>query len=339
MTDVEHGEGITWSPLIGFEDDLVRLQKLYEAGSLPQVLLFLGREGIGKSIFLARLLAGLYCEGGLGCGDCGPCQELLDGSFRELLWLDPASKFKTEHVRQVQEHFSLSAGRGFGESSQRPAARIAVMIDVDRCTDQAANQLLKTLEEPQGGMFVFMTSSKPRQILETILSRAVRWQLRPPPVELGLQWLKDKWSQDFSLEDLQQCYREVGYSIGKADGRLSQQSAEGPDKVDDALNTLLFSQDAGQSIEAAATLTRQLQLNAVDIILRIELLLNRYYRWRLGVSSEGAYAGKSEGVYKGIDASTLRRWRQNLAKFRAIAGRSQISLNAQMVAESFALSK
>ncbi len=338
MTKAHEDRSIDWSHLIGFEEDLERVQNLYKAEKLPQVILFLGREGIGKTLFMAKLTALIYCEQQRGCGHCSSCLEVLHSTHRELLWLDPETKFKVEHGRQLQEHFSISASQELVQGELRSIPRIATLIDIERCTDQAANQLLKTLEEPQSGTFILMTSSKPRQILDTILSRAIRWQLRPPNPELGLQWLCGKWSSDYSQQEIAKCYGESGYSIGKAHRYLTHHSSDEQQQVDDVLRSLLFGKDPGQALEAATILTKQIQLSVNDITLRIELLLNQYYRWRLGALS-GPDADFFTRIHPQIDAETRQRWRQNLARFRSLAGRSQIPLNAQMVTESFALTR
>ena len=74
--------------------------------------------------------------------------------------------------------------------------RIAVISNAETLTIQAANRLLKTLEEPSENTHIFMTCSRVGLILDTILSRSVKWRLRGPSEELGLSWLKNALAKE-----------------------------------------------------------------------------------------------------------------------------------------------
>src|SRR5690606_29558793 len=114
-------------------------RRLVAEDRLPPVLLITGREGLGKRLLLAALAAMHVCETGVACGACAPCRLLQAGTHPELLWLESETgKLMIEDASALQEHVALSAARDV-------RARLAVMVDADQMTTQAANRLLKTL--------------------------------------------------------------------------------------------------------------------------------------------------------------------------------------------------
>jgi len=202
------------APLIGHGDARRRLARAHRGDRLPQVLLVTGPSGVGKqrlALWLAQLLV---CEqAGLDpCGECRRCRLVMGLSYADLHWFVPIPRPKAgDPDKQVEEAAELIADvmeerRGSGLwappdgmashsmasvrllqrraslTSVEGGARIFIIGDADRLVPQesspeAANALLKLLEEPPPGSMFVLTTVDPRRVLPTIRSRAVPLRL------------------------------------------------------------------------------------------------------------------------------------------------------------------
>jgi DNA polymerase-3 subunit delta' len=88
---------------------------------------------------------------------------------------EPASSIKIEHIRELQREMALSPFEG--------RWRVSVLCDFERATLEAANCLLKTLEEPPPRVVIVLTANQTQALLPTIISRCQVFQLRPLSVE------------------------------------------------------------------------------------------------------------------------------------------------------------
>jgi len=197
-------------PLFGHDGVRKRLAGAVAAGRLPQALLFEGPRGVGKQRLALWLAQGLVCEKGEACGDCRACRMVATLQHPDVHWFVPLelSKKGADADRQVdlvaeglaeemaarREQPMYQAPGGLASHgiaavrlllrrlSLTPAmARRKVFIvgDAERLIPQrgmedAANALLKALEEPPADTVVVLTAADPEALLPTILSRVVR---------------------------------------------------------------------------------------------------------------------------------------------------------------------
>ena len=191
-----------------------------EAGRLGHGLLFCGPEKLGKRAVAERLAQRLLCTqrlvDGEPCGQCRSCRlfasrtqtdppELRpDGSLAhpfgrsghpDLLlvgyeWNEKArpprlrTELVIEQVRGVSEEMALTPQFG--------GAKIAIIDPAEAINHAAANALLKTLEEPVPGRYLWLVSSHPARLSATIRSRCQRLEFRVPPREEALAWLSSQ---------------------------------------------------------------------------------------------------------------------------------------------------
>ena len=174
-----------FSTLIGNDEVKESLRRLLASGRVPGSLLFTGMQGIGKKLFALELAKALNCRNRKGleaCDECSSCKRISRSTF------PPFGKDDDDRERLIwSEHADVAMARPFKqiirvkpmrelerEANFRPfegAARIFVVEDADTMNDQAANALLKTLEEPPPTSHLILTTSNPTALLATIRSR------------------------------------------------------------------------------------------------------------------------------------------------------------------------
>ncbi|MCL5966339.1 MAG: DNA polymerase III subunit delta' [Deltaproteobacteria bacterium] len=156
------------------------LSRYLESGRVPPGLLFFGEEGIGKEKAAGAFAAALLCRDrtpGGACGTCVECRLLAAGSHPNLLRVAPDGLFiRIDEIRALQEELALKA------FSDRP--RAVLVVPADRMTLQAANALLKTLEEPPPGTHLLLVAHRLSQVPPTIVSRCQKVPFSPLPAGL-----------------------------------------------------------------------------------------------------------------------------------------------------------
>lgn len=154
------------------ESDCQTLSELLQRNALPQVVLFYSREGMDTASLLTWLLQKLFCQHDNACGRCNDCRDIISGKHHEILTFDAEKrKFGVESVDTMQEFLQI---RSAGERG----VRVVTIVAAHLVTVQAANKLLKTLEEPGGGSYIFLVSDSYLQVLPTVASRCFHFMLR-----------------------------------------------------------------------------------------------------------------------------------------------------------------
>ena len=204
----EISDSVYFAPLLPWQQGLwLQMTKrvLASQQSIPHALLAAGMQGMGKRAFVWRLVAWLLCRErhahlSGACGICESCQWLKSGTHPSLQVLplismpmraedsttkekpsstakdkkaakttsNTALKTKVDDIRALQP-FIYQGGQGM---------RICVLDHAEQMTIAAANALLKTLEEPQSQVHLFLISDSPAQLLPTIKSRVQQLALQ-----------------------------------------------------------------------------------------------------------------------------------------------------------------
>lgn len=157
--------------IIGHENPLAQIRLLLESDRLPSAMLFVGPEGIGKKIAAKFVIQFYVCENKNACGSCGKCLRIIKEQSEDAFFLKPdGDSIKIEAVREALQFLSLKAlGRG----------KFIIIDDADALTTQAANALLKSLEEPPERTFFILVSAHPSRLLATIRSRCQVYRFQP----------------------------------------------------------------------------------------------------------------------------------------------------------------
>jgi len=160
--------------LYGHDAIRQRFVESMAAGTMHHAWLLYGMKGIGKHTLAEELAAFVMCESQTACGECHGCKMLAAGSHPDVFRLgliEGKRDLNIEQVRGVLSFLSLSAA----ESGRR----VVVLDDAERMNNQAANALLKGLEEPSAGSVLLMVCSDLERLPATIRSRCMLQQCSP----------------------------------------------------------------------------------------------------------------------------------------------------------------
>jgi DNA polymerase-3 subunit delta' len=172
-----------WDQLAGQEAVVGQLQAAV-AGGMTHAWLFTGPPGSGRSVAARAFAAALLCENG-GCGVCPSCRQVRAGTHADLLLVRPEGL--SYGVRQTRDLVLRAAGAPAG-------GRWLVVLfeDADRCTEQAANALLKAIEEPAPRTVWLLCAPSAEDLVTTIRSRCRVVTLRVPPSEAVARVLMER---------------------------------------------------------------------------------------------------------------------------------------------------
>ena len=144
--------------------------------------LFTGPPGSGRSLAARAFAAGLLC-GQQGCGECQSCRQVAAGAHADLLLVRPDGL--SYGVRQTRELvLKAAAAPVYGRW------RIVLFEDADRCTEQAANALLKAIEEPSTRTVWLLCAPYADDLPTTIRSRCRLVSLVTPRTSAVTEVLK-----------------------------------------------------------------------------------------------------------------------------------------------------
>jgi len=163
----------TFSEIIGQEHIVKTLTNAILTGMISHAYLFHGPKGSGKTT-IARLLAkAVNCQNRQGfepCNKCPSCLEITEGRSMDLIEIDAASHRGIDEIRELRDAIRFVPTKS--------KYKVYIIDESHQITKEAANALLKTLEEPPSHAIFILATTEIHKMIPTIVSRCQRFDFR-----------------------------------------------------------------------------------------------------------------------------------------------------------------
>ncbi len=307
------------------------LKEWKSSGHVPPVLLFTGIPGVGKRSLGYYLAQWVFCErNGFGantnedegpslfgepepaaapssgsssafspepCGECAACSRALHGTWVDFTEILPEADGDSEgRALKVDQFRELKRSQGFG--AHEGGYRFILIPNADRMTVQAANSMLKILEEPPRGWIFFLTAADPSLVLPTVLSRCQQHRLRP-----------------FDESRIEALVLEAGFTADRARlaARLAQGSwgralalaAKSDDEFHEERGHLVHVlDDPGPSINPLVDWGSSSDAAFDSLLTQLEALCGDLIRWSVSGAQAQGYSWQNSDATRALEAQT-----------------------------------
>ena len=281
-----------FAQLVGNERIKRALQRAVAEGRVAQSLLMAGARGVGKYRFAVALAQSLNCANSVDADACGVCvsclriernehadvrtilREVKDPNFKK----EPKSQFiRIDQMRLMSEQAQFRPYEG--------RRRVFIIDEAEWLRLEAANSILKTLEEPPATSLVILITSKPYSLLETIRSRCQMLNFAPlsaPEIEEHLLTRKQMPAVEAKLRS-----RLSQGSIGRALEIDLDGYCEVRERMLAIVETLCSDHELAKLLNASEYLCRKLEKQDFEIHLdTLMVLLSDLFRLKLNASAE-----------------------------------------------------
>ena len=179
-------------------------QKFIQARSqnhLPHAILLSGEEGIAKLALAQRMAKSLLCMNTVtsaadACNECQSCKTYESGAnpdFTHISLLEDKQQIGVDQIRALSNFLNYS--RSYNTN------RVVILNPVERMNLNAANSLLKSLEEPSAHTVIILVTAKVSQLLPTIKSRCQLYNVTTPSKVESIDWLQQhQHSQEHAID-------------------------------------------------------------------------------------------------------------------------------------------
>ncbi len=250
--------------------------------------LFTGPAGSGRSVAARAFAAALLCPD-LGCGHCPSCHQVLAGTHADVLLVRPDGL--SYGVKQTRDLVLRAATAPFGGRW-----KAILFEDADRATEQAANALLKAIEEPSPRTVWLLCAPSADDLVPTIRSRCRLVTLRTPPASAIATMLAARDGID--PERALQAARAAQGHIGRA--RRLATDPEAARRRAEVLRVPFSVDGLGAAIAAAARLVEAADGEAAAVTAELDEPEQAELRRAFGEGSTGK--GVTKAVRSGAGA-------------------------------------
>lgn len=158
---------LSFAAILGQDKAKKILTRSLISGRIAHAYLFRGPDGVGKQLCARVVAARINCTGSgtrRPCGSCSSCRKYISGNHPDIVIISPeGGTIKISRVRELCRSLSYPP--------YESAMRVVIIEDVHTMRIEAANALLKTLEEPPDNNLLILTAEASRGVLPTIVSR------------------------------------------------------------------------------------------------------------------------------------------------------------------------
>lgn len=217
--------------LIGNENVKKLLTNSIQSKNVLHSYLFVGIEGIGKSLFAKEFAQAILCSSNKEqpCKACKSCLEFQGESHPDFLVIEPedGKSIKIEQIRYLQEKIA--------EKPVTSNKKVYIIKECDMMTREASNSLLKTLEEPPIYATIILITDNESKLLATIKSRCTKIVFNPLSEEDIKEYFQNNYSdKEFNLTNnmIKQCQGSIGKLL------KIQEEQESYDQVEKIIDSL-----------------------------------------------------------------------------------------------------
>jgi DNA polymerase III subunit delta' len=196
--------------VIGQDKILSLLDYSLRTDTIAHAYLLVGPRHVGKGTLAINLAQALNCDGPeLPCGQCRSCQRILEGKHADVtpISLDSKTEIGIDDIRGLQRLANLPPYEG--------KCKVFIIDDAEYLSTEAANSLLKILEEPPPSVVWLLLAAEEEHLLPTIISRCQRLELKPVPAERVQEVLVNSYNVDVNKAKLltQLCHGRLGWAV------------------------------------------------------------------------------------------------------------------------------
>lgn len=176
LTTCRMADETPWLGLVGHLAQKDMLLRALSKDRLHHALLVSGPAGVGKRSLARALAAARLCEVApmQGCGTCPSCSRVLSGSHSDFVLVGPSGAANKISRADVQAQVL-----DLQQAPHEGRYHLTAFAPADRMSVEAANALLKTLEEPRPGVMILLITERPHAVLPTLKSRSLHLPLAP----------------------------------------------------------------------------------------------------------------------------------------------------------------
>lgn len=229
--------------VIGQDRTVSLLQRAMKTGALAHAYLFVGPNHVGKMTLALNLAQALNCEAAEPpCGECLTCQKIASAGYADVQIIGlatggdsgearPRTEIGIDQIREMQRSASLPPFEG--------RYKVFIIDGAEQLSNEAANCLLKTLEEPVGEVVFILLATNDRLLPATVISRCQRLELPPLAATEVEAALNSRWGIESQKAKLlaRLSHGCLGWALSATiDGGLLQQRADRIERLLDITN-------------------------------------------------------------------------------------------------------
>ena len=209
--------------VIGQDRILSLLDYSLKTNTIAHAYLLVGPRHVGKGTLAFNLAQALNCDGPeLPCGQCRSCQRILERKHADVISISVDSKIESavtsnslEHKTEIGIKDMLELQRMANLPPYEGKCKVFIIDDAEYLSTEAANSLLKILEEPPQRIAWLLLASEEERLLPTIISRCQRLELKPVPSERVQEILISSYDVDANKAKLltQLCHGRLGWAL------------------------------------------------------------------------------------------------------------------------------
>ncbi len=325
------------------------LKRLIKQRRVPNSLLFCGEEGIGKWQFALELAKSFTCQSPTkdqACDQCAACRradifsvpnptdknkdEFKKVFFSEHPDIGKVVPYKRTILVDAIRHLETEANFRPYEAN----ARFFIIDTADKMNDEAANALLKTLEEPPATSHIFLITSRPLKLLPTILSRCQTLRFAPiEPTEIKNHLLSTK---QFAPEDAELLAKlshgKLGYALDLNLEKFRLQR----ETMLKVLESLIVKKDRAALLKTAEEITDAKNKDEYENYLKIlQTLIHDVWTFKLGAGDEKILnldlSSQLKKFAERADSRDLAEW---LSEIEIMRERFAVNINRKIATDA-----